>query len=194
MARSDDRACRTHEARRRASVAAPDDGRDGAAGLRPVRLQLLRLCGCGVRAKGSAPESLRARRQGNRPHAEVSVRGARQRAGGRSCRKDCARCRAGGRRHAGFAGRSRVPFAQALEQAGIGERDVARRLRSDGDRDRLQGRRLVRGVSHERSGPGSSGDRRAGCIARHPQSATDRCATCSRTPSRSAPRRTRCSS
>ena len=55
-----------------------------------------------VRAEGSAPESLRARRQGNRPHAEVSVRGARQRAGGRSCRKDCARCRAGDRRHAGL--------------------------------------------------------------------------------------------
>ena len=36
---------RAYEARRRTSVAAADDGGDGAAGLRPMRLQLQRLFG-----------------------------------------------------------------------------------------------------------------------------------------------------
>ena len=46
LARPDHADCRTHEARRGASAAATHDGGDGAAGLRPVRLQLQRLFRC----------------------------------------------------------------------------------------------------------------------------------------------------
>ena len=195
MARSDDRACRTHEARRRASVAAPDDGRDGAAGLRPVRLQLLRLCGCVVRAEGSAAESLRARRQGNRPHAEVAVRGARQRAVGRSCREElrpAAAPTSGVTRdspsEAVFLSRRRLNKPGSEKETWHVEFDLTE------TGYRLQGRRLVRGVSRERSCPGSGGDRRTRCIARHRDRQPIAARRSHRIPSRSTPRRTRCSS
>ena len=60
---------------------APHDGGDGAAGLRPVRLQLRGLCRRAVRQEGRAAEPVRAGRQGNRPHAQerCTRRSARRR-------------------------------------------------------------------------------------------------------------------
>ena len=75
LARSDLAARRANEACRGPPCTAEDDGGDGAAGLRPVRLQLQGLCECAVQQERGTAEPLRARRQGNRPHAEgVAVR------------------------------------------------------------------------------------------------------------------------
>ena len=70
LARPDHADRRSHEARRRPPAAAADDGGDGAAGLRPVRLQLQRLFRRDRRQGRSAAQSLRPRRQGNRADAE----------------------------------------------------------------------------------------------------------------------------
>ena len=55
---------------RRPPDATADDGGDGAAGLRPMRLQLPRLFRGDRQQGGSAAQSLRPRRQGNRADAE----------------------------------------------------------------------------------------------------------------------------
>ena len=73
VARPDHAARRAHDARRRQAAAAQDDGRDGAAGLRPVRLQLRGLFQPHRHQEGRAAEPVRAGRQGNRPHAEVAL-------------------------------------------------------------------------------------------------------------------------
>src|ERR1044072_5066586 len=56
---------------------------DGAAGLRAVRLQLRGLFEPHRHEERGAAEPLRAGRQGNRPHSEVALRGARQGASAR---------------------------------------------------------------------------------------------------------------
>ena len=101
---------------------ATDDGGDGPAGLRPVRLRLQGLCGCAVQQERGAAEPVRAGRQGNRPHAEgaacrdrhapsppaAEMRGAR------------ARCPAGERRPlARQSRRSDLHLARAAQQAGL---------------------------------------------------------------------------
>ena len=78
LARPDAAARRAHEARRRPAAAPAHDGGDGPAGLRTMRLQLSGLFQRAFFAKGRAAESLRARRQGNRPHAQDALPGARQ--------------------------------------------------------------------------------------------------------------------
>ena len=84
----------------------------GAAGLRPVRLQLRGLCRRDLRQEGGAAESLRAGRQGNRPHAQDALRGDRQRAGGRDA-AGRRRRRLPRRLQAAAAGRSRDNPAEA---------------------------------------------------------------------------------
>ena len=94
LARPDHAARRAHEARRGPPAAPEDDGGDGPAGLRPVRLRLQGLRECAVQQERRAAEPLRAGRQGNRPHAEGAACGDRLRAG--ACRSESAgRCRAG---------------------------------------------------------------------------------------------------
>ena len=81
LARSGHAVAGAHEARRRQAVAAAADGGDGAAGLRPVRLQLQRLCERAVREVREAAEPLRAGRQRNVPHAQAALYRARRRSG-----------------------------------------------------------------------------------------------------------------
>ena len=83
LARPDHAARRAHEACRRPAAAAPHDGGDGPAGLRPVRLRLQGLCGCAVHQERGAAEPVRAGRQGNRPHAEDAACRDRLRASAR---------------------------------------------------------------------------------------------------------------
>ena len=82
VARPDHADLGSHEARRRPAAAPAHDGGDGAAGLRPVRLQLPRLFRRDREQGGAASQSLRSRRQGNRPDAEGAERGAGKGAGG----------------------------------------------------------------------------------------------------------------
>ena len=113
------------------------DGRDGAAGLRPVRLQLRRLFQGDLRAGRAAAQSLRARRQGHRPHAEdrssrrwAAASSAPRRSPPRPPRRRRRRATAG-------AGYSRdhpvdgtLPQRTRLNGAGLGEGDLPYRDRS----------------------------------------------------------------
>ena len=83
LARPGHGARRAHEACRRPSATPADDGRNGTTGLRTMRIHLSGLFRRHLLKKGRAAESLRARRQGNRPHAQGAASGARQRAGAR---------------------------------------------------------------------------------------------------------------
>ncbi len=110
-----------HEARRRPPAPPQDDGRDGATGLRPVRLQLRGLFEPHRREERRAAEPLRAGRQGNRPHAQVAVRRARQGAGACHLRRSSPslRRRAERRRHlARQSGDGDIPLAHAAQPPG----------------------------------------------------------------------------
>ena len=109
LARPDAADGRTHEARRGTPAAPPDDGGDGATGLRTMRLQLSGLFRRDLFKKGGAAESLRARRQGNRPDAQDAVRGAWQFVADHDELVDHAGCRCFGctGRRASRTGRSR---------------------------------------------------------------------------------------
>ncbi len=75
LARSRHRDRRAHDAGPGPSPAPSHDGSDGAAGLRPMRLQLRGLRQRDHRAGRAAPQSVRSRRQGDGAHAEVARRG-----------------------------------------------------------------------------------------------------------------------
>ena len=204
VARPDHAATGPHEARRRPAAAAAHDGGDGAAGLRPVRLQLQGLFGRAVYEEGRAAEPVRARRQGHAAHAQEAARGVSRRAGACERPGDGARKRSRARIGSGAAkhgrtvarqsGRGGLPQAHATQQAGLEQGDLARRHRSSIQRPRLRGRRRVRYRAHQRSRArrrGDPRDRRAGGFSR---SADARCARCSPTACRSRPRPTCCSS
>ena len=66
---------RKNETRRGTPAPTPHDGGHGTTGLRTMRIQLSGLFQRYLRQKRGASESLRARRQGNRPDAQDAVRG-----------------------------------------------------------------------------------------------------------------------
>ena len=111
MARPGHGAHRTHEARRGPAAAPAPHGGDGATGLRTMRIQLSGLFRRDFFTKGRAAESLRARRQGNRPHAQGAAPGAWQGAGAgdrQDSNRDPNACRC-----YGCTGRRAGPFARA---------------------------------------------------------------------------------
>ena len=121
LARPDHADRGSHEARRRPAAAPAHDGGDGAAGLRPVRLQLPRLFGRDREQGGAASQSLRPRRQGNRPDAEGAERGTGKGAGGlirpgRGACRGSARGRGGARPFARQSGRGQLPVAPSAQQ------------------------------------------------------------------------------
>ena len=73
LARSGDADRRPHEARGRTASAPPHDGGDGAAGLRPVRLELRGIFALHLPEKGRAAEPVRARRQRHLAHAQEAL-------------------------------------------------------------------------------------------------------------------------
>ena len=75
LARRRHAASRAHDAGRRQAAAAPPVRRHGAAGLRPVRLSVRDLLGGHRRGPGAQAQPVRARRQGDEPHAQASPRG-----------------------------------------------------------------------------------------------------------------------
>ncbi len=129
------------------------------------------------RQVGSAPQSLRARRQGNRPHAEVphEEMGGAGRQGACGCAGRSA-CTGADRSTGPLARQSRrgdVSVAQASQQGGLGERHLASRVRPRRVEARLRGRRLVRCLSAERSGAGRDHDRRRSACRRISRSAAN---------------------
>ena len=78
LARSHHAAARADAACRQAAAAAAHDGGDGAAGLRPVRLQLRRLCQRHRAEERRAAQSLCAGRQGHDPDAQDALCRIRQ--------------------------------------------------------------------------------------------------------------------
>ena len=183
VARPDPAARRAHDARRRPPAAPPDDGGDGAAGLRPVRLQLRGLFEPHRHQERRAAEPVRAGRQGNRPHAEVAVRGTRQGAA-RSLRREsrrragCADRAAVGRRRATiprpatFLSRTRLNRAGSEKETWHIEIDLA------GIRHRLHGRRFVRPVSRPTIPRWSTPSSRRSTRRRISRSAGAPCARC----------------
>ena len=144
LARSDPAVGRAHEARRRPAAAPAPDGRHGATGLRPVRLQLPGLFRGPIAQDRGAAEPVRAGRQGDRPHAQDAVCGVRHAAGRRQGARHRGRRGSGGasRRGAsrrGSQGRGRALARQsgdrhlsvphASQQARIRQGDLARRAR-----------------------------------------------------------------
>ena len=154
MARPGHAARRAHEACRRPAAAPADDGGDGrnrtaasaatTAGL--FRRDLLR--------EGRAAESLRARRQGNRPHAQGAASrswATHRRPGRQTAAPQRRRCNGCASRRAGpiarKPGRGGLSLAHAAQQAGLRKGDLARRDRSRRHRHRLCGRRFLRRCS-----------------------------------------------
>jgi len=78
LARSDDPACRAHETGGGPPAAPAVDGGNGATGLRTMRIQLSGLFRGALLKTGSAAESLRARRERDRAHAQNAVPGIGQ--------------------------------------------------------------------------------------------------------------------
>ena len=78
LARPDDSNKRKNETRRGTPAPPPHDGGHGPTGLRTMRIQLSGLFQRDFFKKRGAAESLRARRQGNRPDAQDAVRGVWQ--------------------------------------------------------------------------------------------------------------------
>jgi hypothetical protein len=171
LARPDHAAGRAHETRRRPPASPKNDGGDGPAGLRPVRLQLRGLCRRFVRQEGGAAEPVRAGRQGNRPHAQGAVRGPWHRSrfagGGDRCARSCPAVRRS-RAVARQSGGSHVRLSHAAQQARFAEGNLARRIRSGRQRPGLRGRRLVRIVSAQRPGAGRRDHPGAQCAAGFP--------------------------
>ena len=162
LARSGDADRRAHEARRRPAIAAAPDGGDGAAGLRPVRLQLRGLCGALFAQIGEASEPLRAGRQRDRSHAQAaSMRSSRSRR-----RTLCRRPRVpalAGSRAGRAAGRSRdnpvyatLVSRRRLNKPGSEKETWHVDFDLAGSRSRLCGRRQLRHHSRQRSRPWST--------------------------------------
>ena len=119
-------------------AAPPHDGGDGAAGLRPVRLQLRGLFRRAVSQEGGAAESLRAGRQGNRPHAQDALRRSSAFAAAATASSapaaDAPAAPATPRRAPGCSrdnpAEATFLVAHAPQQAGLREGDLAHRVRS----------------------------------------------------------------
>jgi hypothetical protein len=104
----------------------------GAAGLRPVRLCLRDLFrGDRLRA-GAAPEPLRARRQGHAAHAEDAGGGGRCRSRRADGGSPASRARRPGRPLTRKPGHGDLPLAPQAQWRGLGEGDLACRVRSLG--------------------------------------------------------------
>src|SRR5215510_10102494 len=121
---------RSHEACRRQAATTPHDGGNGAAGLRPVRLQLQGLFSGDLRQKRRAAELVRAGRQGHRPYVEGALSRARDARRCTASRKDCSRA---ARAAWLFARQSRsrdAGPASPSQQGRLAEGDMAHRARS----------------------------------------------------------------
>ena len=130
-----------------------------------MRLQLRGLREPDRDEEGRAAEPVRAGRQGDGPHAEVALRGARQGACGRGEERG-----AGGRSRirsivpdARQSGHGEIPRAHAAQSRRLGEDHVAHRHRSRPRRHRLHRRRLVRHLSDQRARVGRGGHQGARC-------------------------------
>ncbi len=138
-----------------------------------MRLQLPRLFGRDREQGRAASQSLRPRRQGNRPDAEGAERGTGKGAGGVIRPGGSRACRGSARRHGGarpFArqsGRGHLPVAPAAQQGRIGKGNLAHRFRSLRRRPRLCRRRLLRHLRPQRSRPCRPDHCLAGRLAHH---------------------------
>ena len=105
---------------------------------------------------GAAAQSLRPRRQGNRPDAEGAERGTGKGAGapvGRHTRRERARDRRGARPFARQSGAGKIPVAASAQRQRVGKGNLAHRFRSVRLRARLCRRRFLRHFCPQRSRP-----------------------------------------
>ena len=200
VARPDHADRRPHEACRRPPAAAADDGGDGAAGLRPVRLQLPRLFGSDREQERSAAQPLRPRRQGNRADAEVALRGDRQGAG-RAVIGACSGAGCAAPAVVAEPGRSRDnPVAatflsrRLLNKQGLGKGNLAHRVRSRPAAGSTMSSAIPSASSPATISAWSTRSSRCSAPPTPRRSTARRCAKSCSTTSRCRRRRTRCSS